>query len=73
MKFDLIFFFNNVEVSLRTLTLSSTQRRVFAYVKTLLDKVTPYEFGNNYCEDTAEEENTVTNNESKVNLVPMFF
>ena len=73
MKFDLIFFFNNVEVSLRTLTLSSTQRRVFTYVKTLLDKVTPYEFGNNYCEDTAEEENTVTNNESKVNLVPMFF
>ena len=81
MKFDLILFFNNIgilrfpdeEVSLGTLTLSSTQRRVFTYVKTLLDKVTPYEFGNNYCEDTAEEENTVTNNESKVNLVPMFF
>ena len=80
MKFDLIFFFNNVgilrfpdeEVSLGTLTLSSTQRSVFTCVKTLLDKITPYEFGKNYCEDAAEEETTVTNNESKAELVPMF-
>ena len=80
MKFDLKFFFNNArilrfpdeEISLGILTLSSTQRRVFTYAKTLLDKITPYEFGNDYCQDAAEEESTVTNNETKVELVPMF-
>ena len=73
-------FFNHVgilrfpdeEVSLETLTLFSTQQHVFTYVKKLLDKMTPYEFGNDYCKDVTEEETTVSDNESQVELLPMF-
>ena len=73
-------FFNHVgilrfpdeEVSLETLTLFSTQQHVFTYVKKLLDKMTPYEFSNDYCKDVTEEETTVSNNESQVELLPMF-
>ena len=54
------------------MTLFSTQQHVFTYVKKLLDKMTPYEFGNDYCKDVTEEETTVSNNESQVELLPMF-
>ena len=64
--------FPDEEVSLETLTLFSTQQHVFTYVKKLLDKMTLYEFGNNYCKDVTEEETTVANNESQVELLPMF-
>ena len=41
-------------------------------MKRLLDKMTPYEFGNKYFEDYTKEETTVTNNESQVELLFMF-
>ena len=70
-------FFNHVgilrfpdeEVSLETLTLFSTQQHVFTYVKRLLDKMTPYEFTNDYCENVTEEETTAAYNEIQVELL----
>ena len=68
MKFDFHIFSNNVgilrftdeEFPVHNLTLSSTQNLI------------PHEFCNDSCEDVTEQESTVTNNESKVELLFMF-